>query len=503
MSLRFCHCKILIIKNMLKKSILAAALALILASCGSEKEPVVNYKLYLDWPERQLPDFSTLGEPDIVGVKNNFDLVDIDETLNHYALLLETTLKVKNEEEYTFKVSTDDGSKFYVDGELQYDNDGAHGPITKIVTKTLTKGKHSLRMEYFDFDKGQSINFLYKTPTTEWRELNNTLLDKERKLTDKSGFVKPQIDEAYKRFAAWKGDDEVMLFPIVTDVHTCGRFTYKHIGHAVTAAKVFGADFIANLGDIGLNAYPATENKAYAKEIVDNTRAQMDKYDGIWLYTPGNHDWDAGEGDLFTDEDLNEFFQNPWKERAGDSYHLVPGKTYGWYDVPGKNVRVVFLNSQGTGTVGSYYIFDDAQMEWFQGLLDSTPADLPVLVMAHYMPHPIGRWTNVATKEDTKASNERIMAVLSDFAKRGTLIGMFCGDSHANAAVKEDGVNYYISQGYGWVVPDLMVPGTIHAFYDYKTNMCVDVVAVKTAKREVHTFRIGAGGEEYDSVFDY
>lgn len=49
---------------------------LILAACTTEKDPVVNYKLYLDWPERQLPDFSKLGDPDIVGVKNNFDLVD-------------------------------------------------------------------------------------------------------------------------------------------------------------------------------------------------------------------------------------------------------------------------------------------------------------------------------------------------------------------------------------------------------------------------------------------
>ena len=490
---------------MSKKSIILLAALMVLTACSSsKKEPVVNYKLYLDWPERQLPDFSTLGEPDITGVKNNFDLVDIDETLNHYALLLETTLKVKKEEDYTFKASTDDGSRFYVDGELLYDNDGAHGPITKVVTKRLSKGRHELKMEYFDCDKGQSINFLYCTPTIGWRELNNTLLDKERKLTDKDDFVKPQVKEAYDRFAEWKGDDVTLVFPIVTDVHTCGRFTYKHIGHAVTAAKTFGADFMANLGDIGLNAYPATENAAYASEIVAETRAQMDKYDGVWLYTPGNHDWDAGEGNFHSEEYLSETFQKPWQDRAGESLHLTPGKTYGWYDVPGKGVRVIFLNSQGTGTQGgSYYIFDEPQMEWFKDLLDSTPADLPVLVMAHYMPHPIGRWTNVATKEETLESNQRIMGILSDFAKKGTLIGMFCGDSHANANVNEDGVIYYISQGYGWVVPDLMVPNTKHAFYDYKTNLCIDVVAVKPAKREVHTFRIGAGGEEYDSVFEY
>ena len=48
-----------------------------------------------------------------------------------------------------------------------------------------------------------------------------------------------------------------------------------------------------------------------------------------------------------------------------------------------------------------------------------------------------------------------------------------------------------------------MLPGTTHAFFDYKENLCIDVLAVKPSKREVHTFRIGAGGEEFDCVFTY
>ena len=488
-----------------KKLIILLAALLVLTACSSfKKEPVVNYKLYLDWPERQLPDFSTLGEPDVTGVKNNLDLVDIDETLNHYAALFETRFKVKKEEEYTFKISSDDGTKFYIDGELLIDNDGAHGPITKVASKILTKGKHAFRLEYFDNDKGQSVNFLYCTPTIGWRELNNTLLDKERKLTDKDYFVKPQVKEAYGRFASWKGDDVTLVFPIVTDVHTCGRFTYKHIGHAVTAAGIFGADFMVNLGDIGLNAYPATENAAYASEIVAETRAQMDKYDGVWIYTPGNHDWDAGEGNFNSEEYLSETFQKPWQDKAGENLHLTPGKTYGWYDVPGKGVRVIFLNSQGTGTQsGSYYLFDEPQMQWLETLLDSTPVDMPVIVMAHYMPHPMGRWTNSNPSEETLSSNRRMMDILEAFAGKGTLVGLITGDAHVEMYTKENGVNYFISQGYGWGVPDLMLPGTTHAFFDYKTNLCIDVVAVKPAKREVHTFRIGAGGKEYDCVFSY
>ena len=53
------------------------------------------------------------------------------------------------------------------------------------------------------------------------------------------------------------------------------------------------------------------------------------------------------------------------------------------------------------------------------------------------------------------------------------------------------------------MVPDLMLPTNHPAFFDYKNTLCIDVVAVKPAKREVHTFRIGAGGAEYDCVFSY
>lgn len=486
----------------MRKAIIIMTAALLVAACSGDKETKVNYKLYLDWPERQLPDFSTLGEPDITGIKNNLDLVGIDETLNHYAVLFETTLKVKTEEDYTFKITTDDGSKLYIDGELLIDNDGAHGPITKTATTRLTKGRHDLCLEYFDNDKGQSINFLYSTPTMAWRELNDHIMRDEDKASDRAGFVKPQIKETLKRYKEWKGTDETLVFPVVTDVHTAGRFSYKHISHAVKAAEAFGSDFMVNLGDIGLNAYPATESSEYARQIIRNTRERMDEYDGVWLYTPGNHDWDAGEGNFLTESELNETFQKPWQERAGADLHLIPGKTYGWYDV--KGFRVIFLNSQGTGTQGGhYYLFDDAQVEWLQGLLDSTPERMPVIVLTHYMPHPLGRWTTTAPTEEALWSNSRLMGVLSGFAAKGTLVGLFTGDAHVNMYTREDGVNYFISQGYGWVVPDLMLPGTRHAFFDYKDSLCIDMIAVKPGKREVHTFRIGAGGKDYDSSFSY
>ena len=484
-------------------SFLTLAVLALLVSCTSE--PKVNYKIWHDWPERYLPDFSTLGEPDIQGVKNNIDLVDIDDTRNHFCVLFESELKVSKEEEYSFTLTTDDGSKLYIDGEMLIENDGAHGPIEKKATKVLSKGKHPLKIEFFDYDKGQSIIFRYSTPTIKEREFNDRILDKEDKLTSKSGFVKPQVKETYERFKQWKGDDEVLVYPILTDVHTAGRFSYKHIGYAATAAKMFGADFMINLGDIGLNAYPATVDKEYARFIMDSTLEQMKKYDGIWLYSPGNHDWDAGEGEFNSEEYLSDFFQKPWQEKAGENLHLTPGKVLCYYDIPEKNFRIILLNACGTGTrEGKYYYFDDPQLEWFQGVLDSTPKDMNVIVMSHYMPHPMGRWTTAPAADYTLVQNEKLMGILTAYKQSGgTLVGMITGDTHTNDYVLYNDVNYYISQGYGWVVPDLMLPGARHAFFDYKQTMCVDVIAVKPSTREVRSFRIGAGGKDFDFGFEY
>ena len=489
--------------------LLAALGTLLAGACCGEQEPVVHYQLWYNWPERYLPDFSTLGAPDLTGVKKNLDLEELPDSANHFAVLFETDLRVKKAEEYSFKLCTDDGSRFYVDGELLLENDGAHGPILKEVSLPLAKGTHKLRIEFFDYDKGQTLDFLYSTPTIPWRPLNTHILEEEDALTSDDRFVMPQIEEAYARFAEWKGEDEVLCYPILTDIHTAGRFSYKHIGYAAKAAPLFGFDFMALLGDIGLNSYPATLDSVYAASVVRNTLEQMNQFDGIWLYAPGNHDWDAGKGkeNYFTEEEISATFQKPWQEKAGEAYRLVPGKTWGWYDVPGKDIRIILLNSTGTRTLGdSYYLFDEPQQEWLKGLLADTPKDKTVLVMAHYMPHPMGRWNMVSSVNQTHTleNNIRLMAVLSDFVHDGgTLAGMLCGDSHANCHVDYNDVDYYITQGYGWVSPDLMLEGTTHAFFDYRQMMCVDVIAVKPEKREVHTFRIGAGGADYDYKWTY
>ena len=487
----------------MKRAAFIIAALLCLTACRVDKTAPVRYKVWYNWPERYLPDFSKLGNPDIEGVKRNLDLEDIVDSMNHFAALFETTLSVPVTEEYTFKVTTDDGSRFFVDGQLLLDNDGAHRPIRKVAVKTLDKGKHDIRIEFFDFDKAQTLDFVYSTPTIAEREFNDRIWREEDAYTSKDRFVKPQVKEAYKRFAEWKGDDETLVFPILTDIHSSGNFAYKHIGYASVAADRFCADFMALLGDIGLNSIPTTLDKQWSQWTIDHTLEQMKKYDGMWIYTPGNHDWDGGEGEWLTEEYLTDTFQRPWEERAGGRLHLT-GKTYGWYDIPEKGFRVIFLNSCSTRTLeGTYYLIGTEEAEWLQETLDATPKDMQVIVLAHFMPHVMGNWEKSMDYEYLREDNARLMGILSDYAGKGTLVGYFSGDSHVNDYDFYDGVNYYVTQGYGWTSPELILPRNRHAYFDYRQCLCIDVVAVKPEKREVHTFRIGAGGADFDCSFTY
>ncbi|MDQ0364036.1 family 16 glycoside hydrolase [Catenuloplanes indicus] len=66
---------------------------------------------------------------------------------------------------YTFRLTSDDGSKLYVDDKLVIDHDGLHGvDPPKEGTIDLTAGVHPLRIEHFERDGGQELRLAWRTP---------------------------------------------------------------------------------------------------------------------------------------------------------------------------------------------------------------------------------------------------------------------------------------------------------------------------------------------------
>lgn len=68
-------------------------------------------------------------------------------------------LDVKQEAEYAFGTSSDDGSWIYVDGKLVLDNGGTHGSVEREgVLRVLSPGPHSIEVRYFDAGGGASLD---------------------------------------------------------------------------------------------------------------------------------------------------------------------------------------------------------------------------------------------------------------------------------------------------------------------------------------------------------
>lgn len=482
----------------MKKTILALAAIAALCSCAARySEGDVKYKFWDGYDKEGLPDFAALGKPSETGTASTFSLGShSDEAIDHFAAEFTSTLTVPAEKEYGFLLTSDDDSQLIIDGETLIDiNASGDSSIGK---KVLGKGRHKVTVRYYENYAGQRLGLQMYSEGELPREYGTE--EPEDVIPD---FVMPQADEAYKRYEEWKGDDGTVIFPILTDVHAHTDYRFRHVGYIAKTSEIWDYDFMLSLGDIGVNLGPAHISRDIATSIMCKTRDEMLKFPGVFLYAPGNHDWDAGEGTFNSEERFQDIFQKPGLEKAGGNLHLTPGKVYHYYDIPEKNFRIILLNSCGTGTQQEkYYYFDDEQVEWFKSIVNDTPSEMSILVACHYMPHPNGRWHNTPAPY-TQVSNERMMDVLAGLKKEHNIVGLFCGDSHFNMHEVDRNVNYFITQSYGYCTPSQLMPGTRRADYNIDESLCCDVIAVKPGKNEVHTFRIGAGGAEYDYEFNY
>jgi len=66
--------------------------------------------------------------------------------------------------EHTFRLTSDDGSRLWIDGELVVDHDGLHGEEAKDGAVTLTAGAHDLRVEFFEAGGGQRLLLEWQPP---------------------------------------------------------------------------------------------------------------------------------------------------------------------------------------------------------------------------------------------------------------------------------------------------------------------------------------------------
>lgn len=120
-------------------------------------EALMGRIYFLPDTTKQLPDFDTLK------VQGTLYSKKIDVPLRNwtsgfpgvpgrnqwFAVVYTGHFKVKKTGSYIFRLLSDDGAKLFIDKKLIIDNDGIHGPGSRLGEVKLDDSKHSIRLEYF------------------------------------------------------------------------------------------------------------------------------------------------------------------------------------------------------------------------------------------------------------------------------------------------------------------------------------------------------------------
>ena len=95
----------------------------------------------------------------------------IADRFEWFAIRYAGAFRIADAGDYTFRISSDDGSKVLIDGKQVIDNDGQHGPQEARGTVKLAAGDHQMVLEYFQGPRFHINLQLWVTPPGKPEEL--------------------------------------------------------------------------------------------------------------------------------------------------------------------------------------------------------------------------------------------------------------------------------------------------------------------------------------------
>jgi cytochrome c2 len=120
-----------------------------------------------------LPDFGQLT-PKATGGTNR-----IDETLkergDRFGLRFEGYLRIDREGDYTFYLSSDDGSRLSIDDKVVVNHDGVHGTTLKSGKAKLAAGLHAVTVDFFEHAGGEELIAEYSGPGVPRQKLADAM----------------------------------------------------------------------------------------------------------------------------------------------------------------------------------------------------------------------------------------------------------------------------------------------------------------------------------------
>lgn len=136
-------------------------------AAGFQRGAVVEVFQREEAPQR-LDDFNWERSPDFAGIIPEIDISggDFGDLTDNFGLQITGYLRIPATNNYLFRLTSDDGSRLFINGDEILTNDGLHGAIPVDAEIELQEGYHPFRIDYFESAGGQSLRF-------QWRSFSN------------------------------------------------------------------------------------------------------------------------------------------------------------------------------------------------------------------------------------------------------------------------------------------------------------------------------------------
>lgn len=113
-----------------------------------------NFEKTADLAKAIAKEKGTMPRPSIEGAKTD----------DHFGYIFEGLINVPKDGVYTFRTTTDDGSRLLIDSQLVVNNDGGHSAISATGDVALKAGLHSFKFLYFEDYEGESLDWDWRLP---------------------------------------------------------------------------------------------------------------------------------------------------------------------------------------------------------------------------------------------------------------------------------------------------------------------------------------------------
>ena len=241
--------------------------------------PGLTFEAYEGDFGEKMPDFE-LVEPVRRGVIT--DLAELPEHRDEeFAFVFRGLLEVPLSGTYVLALESDDGSRLWLDGELQIDNDGDHAAQEVESELFLDAGRHPLRIEYFNNKGDWAFGVSWSGPDFEAREIDAEHLGHEAFVFETPGDAVWKPDRA----AARRGREHFQRFGC-TRCHDLDEAPPDIAPSAPSLAQLEGVDD----GRGCLSPQPSQGRPSYALGALEREAIVLALADSADLGRPLSHD---------------------------------------------------------------------------------------------------------------------------------------------------------------------------------------------------------------------